>query len=90
MAEYILANGRVLTDEDIELECAEYESGAWEGRLENIRVGRPATKEEPLVSVVVKMPASMVAAVDAASVNRSDFIRHAVAAALQAVSDKLC
>ena len=82
MADYMLANGTVPTDEDIERECAEYESGEWSGRLENIRVGRPASKDEPLVTVAVKMPASMVAAVDLASGNRSDFIRHAVAAAL--------
>lgn len=82
MAEYLLANGTVLNDEDIELECAEYESGAWRGRLENIRVGRPQSKAEPLIPITIKMPASMVAAVDMASDNRADFIRHAVAAAL--------
>ena len=29
--EYRLANGSAITDEDIERECAEYESGSWRG-----------------------------------------------------------
>lgn len=32
--EYRLANGSAITDEDIERECAEYESGSWEGIIE--------------------------------------------------------
>lgn len=39
--EYRLANGFAITDEDIERECAEYESGSWEGSLVNFRVGPP-------------------------------------------------
>ena len=35
--EYRLANGSAITDEDIERECAEYESGSWEGNLVNLR-----------------------------------------------------
>lgn len=34
-----LADGGAITDEDIERECAEYESGTWEGHLVNLRVG---------------------------------------------------
>lgn len=34
MAVYTLANGEILTDEDIDRECAEYEAGTWNGRLE--------------------------------------------------------
>lgn len=36
---YALADGGAITDEDIEMECAEYESGTWEGNLVNLRVG---------------------------------------------------
>lgn len=36
--EFRLANGSVITDEDIERECAEYESGSWEGDLVNRRM----------------------------------------------------
>lgn len=38
--EYRLANGSAITDEDIERECAEYESGSWEGNLVNLRADR--------------------------------------------------
>ena len=34
-----LADGGAITDEDIERECAEYESGTWDGRFVNLRVG---------------------------------------------------
>ena len=82
MAEYRLAGGGVLTDDDIEKECAEYEAGTWEGRMERIRVGRPPVADEPLVTVTVKFPASMVAAIDRKGGSRSDYIRRAVAATL--------
>ncbi len=82
MAEYKLANGDVLTDEEIERECAEYESGTWEGHLEHIRVGRPSISDERMITVPVKFPVSMVAAIDRKTGNRSDYIRRAVAATL--------
>ncbi|WP_216662446.1 ribbon-helix-helix domain-containing protein [Adlercreutzia sp. ZJ473] len=82
MTEYGLADGTVLTAADIERECIEYESGTWEGRLERIHVGPVAVADEPLVSITVKFPASMVAAIDGKSGNRSDYIRRAVAATL--------
>lgn len=40
--EFRLANGTVITDEDIERESAEYESGSWEGTL----TGRQVRHEE--------------------------------------------
>lgn len=82
MAEYKLANGGTLTDADIERESAEYEAGTWEGHLERIHVGRATEGDDPLVTVAVKFPASMVAAIDAKSDNRSDYIRKAVASTL--------
>lgn len=82
MAEYRLADGSVLTSEDIARECEQYERGTWEGRLERIHVGPAAVSDEPLVAVTVKFPASMVSAIDAKGGNRSDYIRKAVAAAL--------
>ena len=82
MAEYKLANGGVLTDEDIERICAEFEGESWAGRLERMRQGPAAVADEPLVTVPVKFPRSMVAAIDGKTKNRSDFIRKAVAAAL--------
>ncbi len=82
MTEYKLADGTVLTTEDIERESAEYESGTWEGKLERIHVGPAAVADEPLVAITVKFPASMVSAIDGKSANRSDYIRRAVAATL--------
>ena len=43
--EYRLANGSAITDEDIERECAEYESGSWEGNLVNLRADRSKLSE---------------------------------------------
>lgn len=82
MAEYKLASGGVLTDEDIDRICKEFEGESWAGRLERIHQGPAAVADEPLVTVPVKFPRSMVAAIDGRTKNRSDFIRKAVAAAL--------
>lgn len=54
------------------------EPGEWVVRPQ----GRPTLADEPLVTVPVKFPRSMVAAIDTKGKNRSDFIRKAVAAAL--------
>lgn len=70
MADCKLANGQTLSAEDIERECAEYESGTWDGRLDCIPVGPAAIADEPLVTVTVKFPASMIAAVDERSSDR--------------------
>lgn len=82
MADYKLANGQTLSAEDIERECAEYESGTWDGRLDCIPVGPAAIADEPLVTVTVKFPASMIAAADERGSDRFDYIRRAVAAAI--------
>lgn len=82
MAEYKLANGEVLTDEDIDRICKEFETESWAGRLQRIHQGPATVADEPLVSVTVKIPQSMVEAIDERSQNRSDFIRRAIAAAL--------
>lgn len=82
MADCKLANGQTLSAEDIERECAEYESGTWDGQLDCIPVGPAAIADEPLVTVTVKFPASMIAAVDERSSDRFDYIRRAVAAAI--------
>lgn len=36
--EFRLADGTLITNEDIERECAEYESGSWAGTLTGLRV----------------------------------------------------
>ena len=82
MVEYKLANGGTITMGDIERGCAEYVNGTWGGKLDRIHVGPAAVSEEPLVTVTVKFLASMVAAIDERSTNRSDYIRRAVATAI--------
>ena len=82
MSKYTLANGTTITDADIDQLCAEFESESWTGRLERIHHGPAAISDEPLVTVAVKFPKSMVKAIDDQTRNRSDFIRKAVAASL--------
>lgn len=64
MTEYKLADGSVLTDEDIERESVEFEQETWTGRLERIHVRPGVVADEPLVAVTVRFPASMVVAID--------------------------
>ena len=45
LMEFRLANGTALTDEDIERECVEYESGSWAGTLTSLRAGRPGLSD---------------------------------------------
>ena len=85
MAEYSLKGGYALTDKEIErlseaCERGNYpgEPGEWIVRPQD----RPALSDEPLVNVNVKLPQSMVAAIDTKGETRSDFIRKTVAAAL--------
>ena len=82
MAEYWLESGGVITDADIDRICREFESESWSGRLERIHHKPAAVSDDPLVTVAVKFPQSMVAAMDRVSNDRSDFIRRTVAAAL--------
>lgn len=82
MSKYTLANGTTITDADIDQLCAEFESESWTGHLERIHHGSAAISDEPLVTVAVKFPKSMVKAIDDQTKNRSDFIRKAVAASL--------
>ncbi len=81
MAEYRLANGEVLTDEDIDQICREFESESWAGRLRRIHQGPAAISDDPLVTVTVKIPRSRVEAIDGWAQNRSDFFRRAIVAA---------
>lgn len=54
MTEYKLADGSVLTDEDIERESVEFEQEIWTGRLERIHVRPSVVADEPLVAVTVR------------------------------------
>lgn len=80
--EYKLANGGVITDDEIEKECIKYESGTWEGYLTNLRVGRPRLSNEDNANLSFKCPktaADLIArAAMKSGVGKSEFIRAAV------------
>lgn len=80
--EFRLANGTVITDEDIERECAEYESGSWTGALANIRVGRPRLSEgEANANLSFKCPKTSADLIERAAtacgMRKSEFLRSA-------------
>ena len=77
--EYKLANGGVITDEEIEKECAEYENGTWGGHLTNLRVGRPCLSIEDNANLSFKCPkttADLIArAAEKSGMGKSEFMR---------------
>ena len=78
-----MKSGAVVTDEDIELIAKSVERGELPGEWTGEPVvGRPRISSEPLVTVPVKFPESVVAEIDRKTNNRSDFIRKAVMACL--------
>lgn len=82
LMEFRLANGTVITDEDIERECAEYESGSWTGALANLRVGRPRLSEgEANANLSFKCPKTgadlIERAATACGMRKSEFLRSA-------------
>lgn len=83
MAEYRLKSGAVVSDEDIERIAEAIAQGKLPGEWTgNPVVGRPRISNEPLITVPVKFPESVVARIDERTNNRSDFIRKAVLACL--------
>lgn len=82
LMEFKLANGAVITDEDIERECAEYESGSWEGTLTGLRVGRPRLSDgEGNANLSFKCPKTGAALIERAAaacgMRKSEFLRSA-------------
>ena len=81
---HTLYDGSEITDEELERLADEWENDTWEGQLINISPGRPPHPNQELKPVTVKLPVAMLQAIAAKGVNRSDFIRRAIAAALYA------
>ena len=83
---YEFDDGEVLTDEDIERECAEYEAGTWEGGLINYRIGRPPLADEELGVVTFKAPRSRITAMERKAaeqgISKSQFLRDAMEKAM--------
>ena len=86
MTEYVLDSGEVLTDEDIERECAEYEDGTWEGGTHDYHIGRPPLTDEELETVTFRAPKSKVAAMERKAkergISKSEFLRQAMEKAI--------
>lgn len=81
MAEYLLDNGYVLTDDEIERRAREWEDGTWDGHLEVVRAGRPRLSDEPNANLSFKCPESsaelIARAAEALGVKKSAFMREA-------------
>ena len=81
MAEYKLANGYVLTDEEIEARAKEWEDGTWKGQLVELRAGRPRLSNEPNANLSFKCPRSGAEMIEKAAeisgVKKSTFMREA-------------
>lgn len=81
MTERKLANGYVLSDEEIESRVREWEDGTWKGSLVKLRVGRPRLSDEPNANLSFKCPESgaqmIEQAAKASGVKKSAFMRDA-------------
>ncbi len=82
MANHRLANGYVLTDEEIEKRAQEWEEGTWSGELVELRVGRPRLSDQPNANLSFKCPAPAADLIASAAkiegVKKSAFMREAV------------
>ena len=80
--EYKLQNGSVVDDETLEAMAAEWESGQWEGHLENVVIGLPEQDADELVTVSFRLPKSRVRAIerviDNTGLTKSEFYRRAI------------
>lgn len=81
MTEYELANGYILTDEEIERRAKIWEDETWEGPLVTLRAGRPRLSCEPNASLSFKCPESSAELIARAAketgVKKSAFMRDA-------------
>ena len=81
MTEYVLKNGYVLTDEEIEKRVQDFEEGKWESPGIVLKAGRPKLSEEPLKNISFKCPQSVSDLIDAAcmemGIKKSVFLREA-------------
>lgn len=81
MTERKLANGYVLSDEEIESRVREWEDGTWKGSLVELRVGRPRLSDEPNANLSFKCPESgaqmIEQAAKASGMKKSAFMRDA-------------
>ena len=78
---YELADGYVLTEDEIERRATEWENGSWEGTLIKVHAGRPRLSNEPNANLSFKCPVSDAELIKTAShlsgMAKSSFIREA-------------
>lgn len=81
MANHKLANGYILTDEEIEKRAQEWEEGTWSGELVELHVGRPRLSGHSNANMSFKCPtpaADLIAsAAKIEGVKKSQFMREA-------------
>ncbi len=81
MAEYKLANGYTLSDDEIEKRATQWENESWKSDLIALRVGRPRLSEEENKNLSFKCPASgaelIARAAKAQGIKKSEFLRNA-------------
>lgn len=81
MADHKLANGYILTDEEIEKRAQAWEEGTWSGELVELRAGRPRLSDQPNANLSFKCPvpaADLIAsAAKIEGVKKSAFMREA-------------
>lgn len=81
MTNFKLANGYVLSDEEIEHRAQQWEEESWSGHIDALRVGRPPLSDEPNANLSFKCPISaaelIARAAEAEGVGKSEFMRTA-------------
>lgn len=68
-----------VTEEQLDAWEEDASKGVFRGEPGKTVMGRPRITDEPLRSVTVMLPASMVDSIDSRTSNRSEFIRRAIA-----------
>lgn len=88
--EYELKNGATVTDEQLERMATEFESGEWEGHLENVVLPVPKPEEATKVEtfrITSSRAAAVREAVKAHGISKSEFYRRAVDRELAALAN---
>ena len=84
--EYKLADGSILTDEDIEREAEMWENDTWDEQFVEVRIGRPHYCDEELGTVTFRAPKSKIEAMERKAkelgVSKSQFMRDALDTAI--------
>ncbi len=80
-------SGQIVTDDFLDELTERHTSGDWgKAKLGNVVIGRPSIANEEVKPVVLRLPVSTIAAIDAYSAEigetRSQFLRNAVDLAL--------